>query len=122
MKVIKLPSPEEDTIKVRIAVSTLCTWTSKYVSVNERVFRGNSENFDQPEYDIGTVKELNNKPNNFDLKITNVDNQNQEYKLRISWLHYKGDTMAGELSSFETRGELATGESKDINETFIFES
>ncbi len=121
MKVIKLPEENEDIIKIRITISTLCTYTSKYVSVKERVFRGNSEHDDQPDYIAGTIDELENKPNNFDVKLTDADNQPRAYDIKLQWLQNKGETFVREIFSDSFSGELEPGESKDLSENYVFE-
>jgi hypothetical protein len=122
MKEIQLPAEQDDIIKVRISISTQCTFTSKYVSVKERVFRGNSEYCDQPDYITGTVEELAGMTNEFSVKLANADNEIREYSIELKWLHFKDEEQVGELSAISYSGELNTGESFDIQDTFMFKS
>lgn len=121
MKIIKLPEKNEDIIKLRIRISTLCTYISRYISVKERVFRGNSEHNDQPDYIVGTVDELDNKSGNFNLKLTNADKLTRAYAVKLHWLHFNNETIVKEIFSDSFSGDLETGESKDISETYVFE-
>lgn len=121
MKTIQLPSDRKGKIIVKILFETLCTWSYNYVTLKEIKYFGNSEDTHEHNHEVGLVKQLKNKPNNFDTTITNTTMNKLGFKLVLEWWQYVDNNPIVKLDSLTYEEELDLNTEKTIMETIVFE-